>query len=135
LLMGVTDSLRIDKTKFTRDKKTGNITQVSVSGGFSVDDLIDVDLVTNDLDITIGSQTFTIKADRFKFNNGKYTCSNINVYDDSSHRIGIAASTFDFNKCTFMLKIKNTNFTASTGEKDFKVEFGDFSEGASVSLP
>jgi hypothetical protein len=60
LLMGVKNSLRVDKSRFTRDKKTNQITQVAVSGGFSVEDLNDANLVTNPFDVTVGSQTFTI---------------------------------------------------------------------------
>jgi len=46
----------------------------------------------------------------------------------------IAAATFDTNKCTFTLTIKNTNFAASAGTADFGLEFGGFNEGAEVLL-
>jgi hypothetical protein len=127
LLMGVKNSLRVDKSKFT--KKSGNITQVGVSGGFSDKNVNDANLLTNPLDITVGSQTFTIPAGKFKNTKGKFTCSKV----DTSN--GIAAATFDFNKCTFTLTIKNTSFTAGPGTTNFDIDFASFSEGAEVSLP
>jgi hypothetical protein len=126
--MGVKNSLRVDKPKFT--KKSGVITQVAISGGFSDKNVNDANLLTNPLDITVGSQTFTIPAGNFEAGKSKFTCSKVNVTQG-----GIASATFDFNKCTFTLTIKNTNFTAAAGTAIFKMEFGDFSEGAEVSLP
>jgi hypothetical protein len=127
LLMGVKNSLRVDKPKFT--KKSGVITQVAVSGGFSDKDVNDANMLTNPLDINIGSQTFTIPASNFKnTKKGKFTCSNV----DTSN--GIASATFDFNKCTFTLTIKNTNFTAAAGDKDFGIAFASFSESDLVTL-
>jgi PKD repeat protein len=127
LLMGVKNSLRVDKPKFT--KKSGVITQVAISGGFSDKNVNDANLLTNPLDITIGSQTFTVPTGKFKNTKGKFTCSKV----DTSN--GIAAGTFDFNKCTFTLTIKNTNFTADSGTTDFNMEFADFSESVPVVLP
>jgi hypothetical protein len=129
LLMGVNNSLRVDKSKFTRDKKTGNITQVAVSGGFSVKET-GMDMTANSFSVTIGSQTFTIPAGKFVPSKGKFTCSKVALSGGE-----IAAATFDFNKCTFTLTIKGTKITDTAGSADFKVEFGEFSEGAEVSLP
>ncbi len=135
LLMGVKDSLRVDKSKLTRNKNTKNITQLAVSGGFSVADLNDANLVTNPLDVNIGSQTFTIPAHNFKNAKGKFTCSKVKLYDSSDNLTGIAAATFDFNKCTFTLTIKKTNFAATTGTTDFGIAFGGFSGSDEVTLP
>jgi hypothetical protein len=129
LLMGIKNSLRVDKSKFTRNKITDNITQLVISGGFAVKDINDANLVTNDFNINIDSQIFTVPAGKFKFSKGKFTCSKV----DTSK--GIAAATFDFNRCTFTMTIKNTNLEADAGPADFKMEFGDFSEGADISLP
>jgi hypothetical protein len=127
-LMGIKNSLRVDKPKFTRDK-TGNITRVAVSGGFSDENVNDMGLLTNPLNITVGPQTFTIPAGSFKNTKGKFTCSKV----DTSN--GIAYATFDFNKCTFTLTIKNTDFTADAGTMPFNVEFGGFSGSDDISLP
>jgi len=127
LLMGVKNSLRVDKSKFT--KKSGVITQVAISGGFSDKNVNDVNLLTNPLDITVGSQTFTIPASNFKNAKGKFTYSKV----DTSK--GIASVTFDFNKCTFTLTIKNTNFTAAAGDTVFGIDFASFSGSDEVTLP
>ena len=130
LLMGVKDSLRINKSKFTRDKKTGRITQVAVSGGFSVKSIDDANLVTKPLSVTVGSQTFTIPAGTFKNTKGKFTCAKVILSGNE-----IAAATFDFNKCTFTLMIKGTKITDTAGLADLNVVFGGFNESAEVLLP
>ena len=131
LLMSVEDSLRVDKSKFTRNKTTSNITQVSVSGGFSDAYSNDVNLLTNPLDITIGSTTFTIPASSFINSKGKFTCSSVNTQNSA----GVATAAFDFNKCTFTLAIKNTNFSAASGNAELNISFGGFSGSDAVLLP
>jgi peptidoglycan/xylan/chitin deacetylase (PgdA/CDA1 family) len=131
LLMGIKDSLRVDKSKFARDRNTGNVTQIAVSGGFSVEDLNDANMADNDFTVGLAGQTFTIPAGSFKPGKNKFSCSKIVLLPDGE----IAAATFDTNKCTFTLTIKNTNFAAGAGATDFGLEFGDFSETAKVSLP
>ena len=130
LLMGVKNSLRVDKSKFTRNRSTGNITQVAVSGGFSAISIDDANLITNQLDITVGSQTFTVPIGKFKNTKGKFTCSKVSLSGGE-----IAAATFDFNKCTFILTIKGTKITDPKGDADFKMVFGGFNKDATVSLP
>ncbi|MGA2679453.1 MAG: GLUG motif-containing protein [Sedimentisphaerales bacterium] len=133
LLMGVKDSLRVDKSKFTRDRNTYNITKVAIRGGFSDKNVNDTNLVNNPLDITVGSHTFTIPADNFDKVKRKFTCSKVKLYDGAT-LIGIATATFDFSKCTFSLTIKNTNFIDS-GTVDFDIDFATFSGSDEVTLP
>jgi hypothetical protein len=130
LLMGVKNSLQVDKSKLTRSKKTNKITQVAVSGMFSAESIDDANLVTNPLDITVDSNTFTIPAGKFKNTKGKFACSKVKLAGGE-----IAAATFDFNKCTFTLTIKNTDFAVAAGSLPFSMKFGGFSEGAQISLP
>ncbi len=132
LLMGVKNSLRVDgKPKFTKKSGATTITQVSVSGGFSVGNLSDANMATHSFTVTVGSsQTFTILSGNFKnTQKGKFTCSNVDISN------GIASATFDFNKCTFTLTIKNTNFTAASGETVFEIDFASFSGSDEVTLP
>ena len=129
LLMGVKNSLRVDNDKSKFTKKSGIITRLAISGGFSDKNGNDVNLLTNPLDVNVGSQTFTVPASKFKNTNGKFTCSEV----DTSN--GIAAVTFDFNKCTFMLTIKNTNFATSAGNTVLGIAFAGFSESDVVTLP
>jgi len=132
LLMGVKNSLRVDKSKFTRDHKTGNITQAVIKGGFSVENINNVNLTTNTFDVTVGSQTFTIPKGKFIANKkgDRFSCARILLPDGE-----VAAATFDFNKCTFALTIKGMKITDAAGDADFKLEFGSFIEGADVLLP
>lgn len=131
LLMGVKNSLRVDKAKFTRDKKTGNITQVAVSGGFSVKDN-GIDMVSETFSVAVGSQTFTIPAGKFKANKkgDSLGCARVLLPDGE-----VAAATFDFNKCTFTVTIKNTNFANNAGDAFLGIDFAGFSAGDVVSLP
>jgi sugar lactone lactonase YvrE len=129
LLMGITDSLRVDKSKFTN--KSGSITQFTVSGGFSVEhpDVNMTNRTSEDLVVTLGTQTFTIPANNLKAGKGKFTCSKANVNEG-----GIATATFDFNKCTFTLTIKNVDITSS-GTENFDIAFAGFSGSDEVTLP
>jgi hypothetical protein len=129
LLMGVSNTLRIDKSKFKHDKKRGNITCIAVSGGFSVANTNDANLAENGLDISLSSLNFTIPGADFKFSKGRFSCTKVLLPDGE-----IAAATFDFNKCTFALTIKNTKITKS-GNAKLNVAFGKFSTGADVVLP
>ena len=82
LLMGVEDSLRVDKSKFTRNKTSNNITQVAVSGGFSVENLNDDEYGQREsLLCYCWPQTFTIPAGNFKAGKNKFTCSKVKLYD------------------------------------------------------
>ncbi|MGA2094350.1 MAG: GLUG motif-containing protein, partial [Sedimentisphaerales bacterium] len=132
LLMGVKNSLRVDKSKFT--KKLGVITQLSVSGGFSVGDLDDANMAKNPFEVVVGSQTFTVPTGSFKANKkgDKFTCSKVQV---DAPQNGITTATFDFNKCTFTLTIKNTNFAADAGNEDFEITFADFTGTDEITLP
>jgi hypothetical protein len=131
LLMGVKNSLRVDKSKFTRDRITDNIIRIAASGGFSVADLNDANMAVSGLDVNLAGQIFTIPADSFKVNKkwNKFTCSRANITD------GLASATFNFSTCTFTLTIKNANFTADAGDTNFRVDFDSFTGSDEVSLP
>ena len=128
LLMGIENSLRVDSIQPKRSTTT-NKSQLTVKGVFTAADAA-VDMATVPFSITLGSQTFTIPADSFKANKGKFTCSKVNVTEG-----GIAAATFDFNKGTFTLTIKNINIAADLGAANFSMDFGSFSADTTVTLP
>jgi hypothetical protein len=130
LLMGVKDSLRIDKSKFTRDRNTDNVTQIAISGGFSVEDLNDANMVDADFVVGLAGQTFTIPLGSFKPGKNKFSCSRIVLLPGGE----IAAAAFDFSKCAFTLTIKNTNFAADHSSAELDIDFAGFSGDASVSL-
>jgi Peptidase C10 family/Spi protease inhibitor/Carboxypeptidase regulatory-like domain len=134
LLIGVKNSLRVDKSKFTRNKTTSRIIQLAISGGFSVGNLGDANMADNNSVVELAGQTFTIPKGSFKPGKNKFTCSKVNLYDGVTI-IGIATATFDFNKCTFTLTIKSTDFPAAAGPTEFDIDFASFSGSDVVTLP
>ena len=126
LMMGVKDALRVDTLQVNRGTKT-----ISVKGAIAVEDAVvnTVNMVSEDLVVTLGTQTFTIPANKLKAGEGKFTCSKAEVTGG-----GLAAANFDFNKCSFTLTIKNVDITSS-GDANFGIEFADFSESVPVVLP
>ena len=109
---------------------TGDITQIAVKGGFSVEDLNDANIATNPLNMTIGSQNFTIPASNLRPTN---TVTNLPARGQISN--GIAYAIFNFSKSTFTLVIKNTNFAANPGDAIFDIDVASFTGNDEVSLP
>jgi hypothetical protein len=129
LLMGVKNSLRVDKLKI----KYGNTQALIVSGGFSAQKT-DVNMAAEKLSVTLGSQTFTIPAKSFRPNKTKtrFACSNVKL----DGGIGIAAATFDFNKGTFALTIKTASIDAYPGTtENFAINSTDFAIDTDVLIP
>lgn len=137
--MGVKNSLRVDKFKVKYGSKKDS-DRLTVKGGFSVYSVEDAtaNMAGEDFFVTLGTQTFTIPANTFKPNKTKtkFTCSNVKLYDGLD-LIGIAAATFDFNKCTFAITIKNAGIDANPGDTaQLAIDFvGFISENAAVFIP
>jgi hypothetical protein len=127
LLMGVKDSLRVDKIAVKRSTQPTN-DKLTVNGGFAVADTT-VNMVNEALSITLGSQTFTIPAGSFKAGNNKFSCSKITLSDGSS-----ASASFNFKTCVFSLTIKNTTVTAGAGNVNLGVVFAGFNEVEQVDI-
>ncbi len=131
LLMGVKYSLKVDKCQVKPGNKKPNTDQLLVKGSFTVEDT-DVNMairVSEGLVVALGTQTFTIPTNELKAGKGKFTCSKAELTDG-----GIAMASFDFNKCSFMLTIRNTNITASSGTVDFGVAFAGYSQIRQITL-
>ena len=131
LMTEVRNVLRVDKCTVKQNNKKANSDQLSVSGAFAVEDpnVSMADRISAGLLITLDTQTFTIPAG-LKAGTGKFSCTKANVTEG-----GIAAATFDFNKCSFTLIIKNTNIPTGLGDVDFGVSFAGFNESDEVALP
>jgi hypothetical protein len=127
LMMGVADSLRVDKITVKRSTKSSS-DQFTVSGGFAVADTT-VNMVSVPLSVTLGSQTFTIPAGRFKAGTGKFTCSKIILSDGSA-----ATASFNLKTCVFTLTIKSTGITAGAGNVNLRLAFAGFNEVEQVSI-
>ena len=126
LMMGVKDSLRVDTLQANRGKKT-----ISVKGAIAVEDAVvnTVNMVSEGLVVTLGTQTFTIPANKLKAGKGKFTCSNVLLPDSS-----IASADFNFNTCSFTMTIKNTTIMAGAGDVNFSIQFAGFNEAVLVVL-
>jgi hypothetical protein len=131
LLMGVKCSLKVDKCRVKPGNKKPNTDQLLVNGSFTVKDtgLDMTNRVSEGIVVILGTQTFTIPTNELKAGNGKFTCSNAEITEG-----GIALASFDFNKCSFTLTIRNTNITASSGTIDFGVAFAGYSQIRQITL-
>jgi hypothetical protein len=123
LMTGVKNALRVD----FKPKRN----QLLVTGGFAVanTDVNMTNRVSQGLVVTLGSQTFTIPANKLVAGSGKFTCSKAELTEG-----GVATASFDFNKCSFTLMIKNVGITSS-GDTNLRIEFAGFSESVPVTLP
>jgi M6 family metalloprotease-like protein len=130
LMMGVKDVLRVDKCTVKQNNKKPNSDLLSVKGAFAVEDT-DANMVSEDLVVTLGTQQFTIPANKLKARNGYFTCSIAEVTEG-----GIAAANFNFGRCSFILTIKNTTVTAGSGVVDFFcVAFAGYSQCVQITFP
>jgi hypothetical protein len=130
LMAGVKNVLRVDKCTVKQAKKA-NTDQLTVSGAFTVEDpnMSMANRISAGLVVTLGTQTFTVPVDKLKPGKGKFSCTKANAAPS-----GTVSATFDFNRCSFTLTIKNTAITAA-GNVDFGVQFTGFDESDEVTLP
>ena len=126
LLMGIKNSLRIDKFRVRPDPNTGSLI---IKGGFSVQNP-DVNMVDSDFVVTLAGQTFTIPLNSFEENKYGFACSNLKLSDGS-----IASANFNFKTCVFSLSLKKANITPVSSPSELSIEFADFSESADVLAP
>ncbi|MGD0078791.1 MAG: hypothetical protein ABSB91_09255, partial [Sedimentisphaerales bacterium] len=130
LMMGVKDSMRVDKIQVKRGTKP-NSDQLTVKGGFAVEDT-SVNMVDEEFVVTLDSQTFTLPAGSFIAKTGQFTCKKIAPTEGG---IASASATFNFTKCSFTITIKNTEIEAGSGTVDFCVAFAGYSQCVQVTLP
>jgi hypothetical protein len=128
LMMGVKDSLRVDKTTVRRSTKPGG-EQLTVKGGFAAQN-VSTNMVIESFSATLGPQTFTIPANNFKANKSGFACSKIVLSDGS-----VAAANFNFTNCTFTLTIKNTKIAAGAGSAELRLKFALFNQFNTVNIP
>lgn len=124
LMLGIKNTLRIDSCKVTRGKNT-----LSLKASIAVEDA-NVNLAETDVTVTLDSQTFTIPAGSFAASKNKFICKNASVNEG-----GLATGTFDANRCSFLLTIKETRITAQSGYVNLGIKFADFDESGLVYLP
>jgi len=127
LLMGVKDSLRVDKIKVKRST-TSSGDKLTVNGGFTVADRA-VNMVSVPFSVTLGSQTFAIPANSFKAGKDKFACSKIVLPDGS-----VAAGNFNLGTCVFSLTIQKNTVMAGAGSVGLRLKFASFNEAQQVNI-
>jgi hypothetical protein len=136
LMTLVKDVLRVekpyDRLQIRQMVKTDPCSyQLTVRGAFAIDNN-DVNMVSQDLVITLGAQQFTIPKESLKAGKGKFTCSRARAPVNEG---GSADAAFNYNTCTFTLTIRKTNIDTISGKVDFGVKFAGFDEKIPVVLP
>ncbi|MBN2018950.1 MAG: hypothetical protein JW749_01855 [Sedimentisphaerales bacterium] len=130
LMMGVEDSLRVDKIQ-VKQGKTLNSDQLTVKGAFAMKNT-NVDIAGSDLNITLNGVPYTIKAGKLIATKNGFGCKNVVLGDGFS----IGSADFNFKKCTFKITLKKTEIDDGlSGLIDFGMMFGDYEENVEVELP
>jgi len=126
LLMGVYDSLDVEKVKAKKSTKTES-DSISISGTFTIEGEFDQN---EPVVIAIGSDDFTVEGAAFVEKKGSYSCKN---YDSG---IGLVTAKFDTVKAEYSIKIKNATLSDS-GNVDFDLAlFGNLlSSSNQIELP
>ncbi|MGA2093735.1 MAG: S8 family serine peptidase, partial [Sedimentisphaerales bacterium] len=121
LLSGYADTLAVSKATPKGSAKPLN-DRLSVIGTFTVSDL-DAPGLTQGLIISWGPQIWTIPSGKFTLvKTGLLRC-NYRTPDGA-----LIQADFNFNSCTFKLKIKQTTVAPKTGDVDFGLVFGNFTQ-------
>ncbi|MBN2019610.1 MAG: hypothetical protein JW749_05235 [Sedimentisphaerales bacterium] len=128
------DTLVVTKAK-ARQRSSPFRDSLSVKGEIALADINDSEpnLVSYDLNIGWGEQTFTVPAGNFTAKTGhRYKCSKIISDADD----GLITASFDLNKCTFSLSVKEADSldVSIDDEIPFRISVADFNETADVNL-
>jgi len=133
LLMGVADSLRVDKITVKQNATSPASDSLTVKGGFSALDSdynADANMVEADVNVILGTQMWTIPDSNFILKKTKFTCSKKTTENES----GIAAGSFDFSTGAFMLSIKNADIDDVHNIVNFSINFSDVNVATDVNV-
>jgi hypothetical protein len=118
-LLGDTDALRVTQAKVGKKADA-----LSLKGEIAVED--NIDLRTEEVTIAWGGQNFVIPPNSFqkkKETVEKYTLKKLTLDDETT-----VDSTFDLDKCTFKIKLKNTTIQDVAGTVTLEISFAGFSQ-------
>ncbi len=115
LLMGVTDSLSIDKYDVRLGSKPGS-DAMKVAGSFTMAGEYDT---ANPLRISWGDETLTIPGQEFVSKNAAQTCSRA-----PSEEGPLVSAKFDFDKCQYEISVENMVIQQS-GPVTFEIDLFD----------
>lgn len=121
LLSGYADSLAVSKVK-VRGSSKPLTDRLSVIGTFTVSDLNALGL-TEGLTISWGPHIWTIPDGKFELVKAGLLRCNYQTFDGAYMQ-----AVFNFNSCSFNLKIKQTTVAPKTGDVDFCLVFGNFTK-------
>jgi hypothetical protein len=135
LLMGVRDSIRVDKITVKQNTTATDRDKLTVKGGFSARDAnynADANMAVSDVNIILGEQTWTIPDGNFIAKKTKFTCSKKATENQS----GTAWASFDFATGAFTLSIKNTDINdVIINPVTFGINFSDVNLTTDINLP
>jgi hypothetical protein len=132
LMMGVEDSLRIDRIRVRQNYNRNRGDQLAVSGGFSVANA-NVDMNGLALNITLQGEPYTIEAGKLKPNkyNNRFTCRNVILGDGFS----IGYADFNFKTASFKITISKTEIDDLPAIVNVGIMFGDYEQNMDVFVP
>jgi len=133
LMMGVNDTLRVDKCKVISGKNPST-DSLSVKGAITLKNT-SCNLTGEAVTLTFGSQNITIPANSFtkKGDANKYCCKNVNIYQGGTV-IAVVNATFDFDKCSFIITVKKTMIDSTSGTVNFEIKFCEYDEMVEVDV-
>jgi hypothetical protein len=128
LLMGVLDSLDVTKEK-AKKSTTADSDSISISGAFTIDGPLPFS-ISEQVIITLGSDTFIVPGNTFIMKNSTYSCKSFDTGN------GLFTAKFDTSKCTYNISIKNASLSDS-GDVDFGMDlFGNHLVASSqINIP
>jgi hypothetical protein len=112
---------------------------LSVTGCIAVENM-DLDtnepnLVTQDINIIWGSQTFMVPTGSFKaYKPGRwFKCSKVEA-DANVGDAGKVTASIDFDKCKYTISVKEVNLVDTNGVVSFGLNFADYNEAVNVTM-
>lgn len=130
LMRGYADELRVSRAVVKQDRKV-NTDSLQVWGEIALED-VGQNLRSSEFVLRWGQQTFTIPAGTLRSNRSRtvYSCGNVATQEGAKVWLKI-----DTQKCLFSVTIARTELEFASGDGDFGIQFGDFDESVSVSMP
>lgn len=128
LMRSYADTLSVDKAKAKAGTSRDSFV---VKGQIAVEEVDSVDLTSEDVVLTWGSQTFTIPSGSMTVKTGKsYKFSKVTVPEG-----GVVSGKIDLDKCKFNVALKSASLDTTSGTVTFGISFASFDETTQVTLP
>jgi len=129
LLVGVENALRVTKCKFTAGPAGGNSDSLSVEGELAVQNT-SADMTSSGVTITWGTYSVTIPPSNLVRVGDKWS---FKYQKPQSTAIAVSSASFDLEKCTFKIAIKNDAIGNQGSPVSFGLTFGSFNQSVDVA--